>query len=131
MNTSAIIEAYYAAFNRGDFAAMVAMVADDFAHDPNQSTRRVGKPLFSEFLAKMNRCYREQVTELTVMSHGTRGAAEFVIVGDYVVAEDGLPAARGQSYRLAVGAFFEINNGCVARVTNYYNLEDWLAQVSK
>ncbi len=41
----------------------------------------------------------------------------------------GLPEARGQTYELPVGAFFEIRDGKVARVTNYYNLNDWIAQV--
>jgi hypothetical protein len=27
------------------------------------------------------------------------------------------------------GAFFEIENGFITRVTNYYNLQDWIAQV--
>ena len=27
------------------------------------------------------------------------------------------------------GAFFALRDGVIARVTNYYNLEDWLAQV--
>lgn len=110
---------------------MLSMVTDDFAHDPNQGQRRVGKNLFSEFLAKMDRCYREQVVDLVVMVNGNRAAAEFVINGNYLVAEDGLPPAHGQTYRLPVGAFFDLRDGKIARVTNYYNLEDWLAQVAK
>ncbi len=27
------------------------------------------------------------------------------------------------------GAFFDIRDGKIARVTNYYNLQDWIAQV--
>jgi steroid delta-isomerase-like uncharacterized protein len=131
VDAQALITRYYAAFNAGDFAGMTAMVTDDFAHDPNQGTRRVGKALFTEFLAKMDRCYREQVVDLVVMANGNRAAAEFVINGQYLVAEDGLPPAHGQAYRLPVGAFFDIRDGKIARVTNYYNLEDWLAQVSK
>ncbi len=131
MDSQAVITRYYAAFNAGDFAGMTTMVTDDFAHDPNQSNRRVGKALFSEFLADMDRCYREQVVDLVVMANGNRAAAEFVIQGNYLVAQAGLPPAHGQTYRLAVGAFFELRDGKIARVTNYYNLEDWLAQVSK
>ncbi|MBP9087702.1 MAG: nuclear transport factor 2 family protein, partial [Kofleriaceae bacterium] len=116
-----VIANYYAAFNAGDFAAMTAMVTDDFVHDPNQGKRRVGKALFTEFLADMNRCYREQVVDLVVMVNGPRAAAEFVINGSYLVAQDGLPAAHGQAYRLPVGAFFELRDGKIARVTNYYN----------
>ena len=46
-----------------------------------------------------------------------------------VATDEGLPEARGQRYVLPAGAFFEIRDGKVARVTNYYNLNDWIAQV--
>ena len=52
--------------------------------------------------------------------------------GAYLVfgREDaGLPEARGQAYVLPGGAFFDIRGGRIARVSNYYNLEDWIAQV--
>ena len=38
--------------------------------------------------------------------------------------------ARGQSYRLPAGAFFAIKNGQIAQVTTYYNLADWIRQIS-
>jgi steroid delta-isomerase-like uncharacterized protein len=60
---------------------------------------------------------------------GTRAAAEFYIRGTYLNTDEGLPPATGQTYHLRVGAFFEIKEGLVARVTNYYNLTDWLRQV--
>ena len=60
---------------------------------------------------------------------GSRAAAEYVVHGEYLVGDEGLPPAHGQHYVLPGGAFFEIVDGQIARVTNYYNLEDWLAQV--
>jgi hypothetical protein len=30
---------------------------------------------------------------------------------------------------LPAGAFFELKDGKISRVTNYYNLNDWIAQV--
>jgi steroid delta-isomerase-like uncharacterized protein len=61
---------------------------------------------------------------------GSRAAAEFTVLGKYLVADAGLPLATGQTYRLPAGAFFEIRDSKVARISNYYNLEDWLKQVS-
>ena len=129
--TLALVTRYYAAFNAGDREAMLACLADDVVHDLNQGPREHGKAAFRTFMARMDRCYREQVVELVVMAaaDGSRAAAEFFILGSYLHADDGLPPAHGQSYRLRVGAFFEIEAGRIARVTNYYNLEDWLAQV--
>ena len=51
------------------------------------------------------------------------------MLGTYLAADEGLPPAQGQTYRLPAGAFFELRDGKVARVTNYYNLQDWLRQV--
>lgn len=127
----ALVKTYYATFNRGDREAMLALLADDVVHDINQGDRETGRAAFRAFLERMDRCYREQVTDLVVMAtaDGRRAAAEFVILGTYLAAGEGLPPATGQSYRLPVGAFFELRDGRVARVTNYYNLGDWLRQV--
>ena len=126
-----LIEAYYAAFNDGDWAGMLACLTEDVAHDINQGPRETGLEAFRAFLTRMERCYRESVEELVVMvgADGQRGAAEFVIHGAYLAADEGLPPATGQTYVLPVGAFFELRDGRIARVTNHYNLEDWLRQV--
>ncbi|GGC37790.1 hypothetical protein GCM10011504_15180 [Siccirubricoccus deserti] len=129
--TTPLIHAYYDAFGRGDRAAMLALLAEDVAHDVNQGSRAIGKPAFAEFLDHMDRCYRESIHELAVMvdATGTRAAAEFVVEGEYLATDAGLPEARGQRYRLPAGAFFTIAGGRITRVTTYYNLQDWLRQV--
>ncbi len=126
-----LLRRYYAAFNAADWNGMLDCLTEDVAHDVNQGGRETGRPAFAAFLARMERCYRERVEDLVVMvsADGTRGAAEFTIHGTYLVADEGLPAATGQAYVLPVGAFFDIRDGRIARVTNYYNLQDWLRQV--
>jgi steroid delta-isomerase-like uncharacterized protein len=64
-----------------------------------------------------------------VSADGARAAAEYVVLGTYKATDEGLPPASGQTYRLPGGAFFSIEAGRIARVTNYYNLQDWLRQV--
>ena len=127
-----LVLAYYAAFNRGDWDAMLALVTDDVAHDINQGARETGKPAFAQFLARMNRCYREQLRDIVVLANigGARVAAEYTVHGEYLADDTGLPPAHGQKYVLPGGAFFDVRDGRIARVTNYYNLEDWVAQVS-
>ena len=129
--TLALIHAYYDAFNRQDAEAMLAMLADDVRHEPSQGTPRIGKAAFAEFLAHMNRCYAETVIDPIVLAdaEGTRAAAEFMLDGRYLVTDDGLPDAAGQTYHLRVGAFFDIAEGRISRVSNHYNLADWIAQV--
>ncbi|HAC66653.1 MAG TPA: isopropylmalate/homocitrate/citramalate synthase [Pseudomonas sp.] len=131
MPTTDLIDAYYAAFNAGDMERFLDLLTEDVVHDINQGERQVGKAAFAIFMAHMNRCYRERLTDLVVMSepNGRRAAAEFVVHGEYLASDEGLPAANGQTYQLPAGAFFEIRDGKVARVTNYYNLNDWIAQV--
>jgi steroid delta-isomerase-like uncharacterized protein len=127
-----VIEAYYRAFNSGDFAGMLQLLSHDVVHDINQSTREVGKEAFAEFLDRMNTSYHEQLSELVIMgdSIGKRFAAEFIVDGVYLKADPGFPEARGQRYRLPAGAFLEVQSGLITRVTTYYNLADWLMQVS-
>lgn len=131
-----LVHDYYAAFNRGDWAGMTALLADDVAHDLNQGPREAGRAAFDAFLARMARSYRERLDGITVMADdgGLRAAAEYVVHGEYLADDAGLPPARGQRYVLPGGAFFalraEADGGLrIARVSNYYNLEDWLAQV--
>lgn len=127
-----LIRAYYQAFNTGDRGAMCALLDADVVHDVNQGTRRHGVAAFREFLAGMDAAYEERIEELVIMTEpsGTRAAAEFCVVGQYLRTEFGLPEAHGQPYRLPAGAFFEMRGGRIARVTTTYNLRDWIAQVS-
>lgn len=129
--TRRLIQSYYAAFNADDHDAMLACVSDDVAHDINQGARQSGKPAFRDFLAHMDRCYRERLTDVVVMTSpdGARAAAEFVVHGEYLATDEGLPPATGQTYVLPAGAFFEIRDGRIARVSVHYNLADWIAQV--
>lgn len=126
-----VIQNYYETFNTGDREAFLALLTEDVEHDINQGKTESGKVEFRAFLARMDRCYCEQVIDLVVFANDTctRGAAEFFIDGEYLATDDGLPPALGQRYHLRVGAFFELRDGLVSRVTNYYNLEDWLQQV--
>jgi steroid delta-isomerase-like uncharacterized protein len=126
----AVIRAYYAAFNRGDWDGMCALLSEDVAHDLNQGERQLGREAFRRFLDRMAQSYREQLRDIAVMTgEGGRAAAEYVCEGEYLAAAEGLPPARGQRYVLPGGAFFEVRDGKIRRVTNYYNLTDWLRQV--
>ncbi|KAA2313930.1 isopropylmalate/homocitrate/citramalate synthase [Pseudooceanicola sediminis] len=127
------IQRYFAAFNAGDTPAMLECLSDDVAHHVNEGEVRRGKALFAAFCAHMSRCYREELTDMVVFSGdgGRRGAAEYVVNGTYLESDSGLPEARGQTYRLPAGSFFDLDDaGLICRVTTYYNLADWVAQVS-
>lgn len=127
-----LVLGYYAAFNRGDREAMLALLADDVVHDLNQGAREAGKAAFAAFMQRMDASYREQLHDIVVLAtqDGDRAAAEYTVHGQYLKDDAGLPPARGQAYVLPGGAFFDIRDDRIARVSNYYNLQDWIAQVS-
>ena len=130
--TEALIRRYYDAFNRGDIDGMLACVADDVVHDVNQGERREGRDRFHAFCARMAHHYKETLDGITIMTSadGARAAAEFNVRGAYLKSETGMPDATGQTYALPAGTFFAIRDGRIARITTYYNLTEWIMQVS-
>ena len=127
-----VVADYFAAFNAGDTEAMLATLTEDVAHHVNEGDVRVGKKKFAEFCAHMARCYRENLTDIVIMtsSNGSRVATEFVVNGTYLQTDTGLPEARGQTYQLPAASFMTLHDGKIARVTTYYNLADWMRQVT-
>jgi steroid delta-isomerase-like uncharacterized protein len=130
--TMELLGRYYACFNAGDTDGMLGLMGAEVVHDINQGGSEVGLEAFRAFFVRMNRCYRESVSELQILvsDDGTRAAAEFIVHGTYLATDEGLPEACGQTYDLPAGAFFSVLHGKIQRVTMYYNLQDWLNQVN-
>lgn len=126
-----LIKRYYDTFNSGNREALLELLAGDIVHEINEGNPETGHGEFRSFLDRMDRCYEEQVEDLVVFTsdHPGRAAAEFFIRGRYIATDEGLPAAKGQTYHLRVGAFFEAKDGFITRVTNHYNLAAWLKMV--
>ena len=133
----ALVRAYYAAFNSGDRDRFLALLAEDVVHDVSGGAREVGREAFARFMRHMDRCYRELIDDLVVMTEptGTQAAATFTVNGVYVETDPGVPPgtppARGQIYVLPAAAFFRLRNGRVAAIANHYRMDDWVAQVSE
>jgi steroid delta-isomerase-like uncharacterized protein len=129
---NATVKAYFDAFNAGDIPAMLECLSDDVAHHVNEGNVRVGKAAFAEFCAHMDHCYDEQLTDMVIFDAqgGARAAAEYIVNGTYKATDACLPEARGQTYKIAAGSFFDLADGKITRVTTRYNLNDWTAQVA-
>jgi len=127
----ALVRQWYQRFNDGDRAGMLALLAEDAVHDINQGGRETGLPAFKAFLERMDRSYREQISGLVVMSDasGSHAAAEFLVDGTYIATDSGLPPASGQTYVLPAGAFFQVKDGRISRVSTSYNLPAWIRMV--
>ena len=132
IETAALIRRYFEAFNAGDSEAMIAFLTDDVIHDVNQGERRTGKDKFRAFNARMTHHYNEHLDGIAVMvsKDGTARRRRVQCQRHLSSTDSGLPAAKGQTYMLPAGTFFAIRDGKIARVTTYYNLTDWIAQVS-
>jgi steroid delta-isomerase-like uncharacterized protein len=130
MDAKEIVKNYYACFNAKDWNGMLALVSPEVRHEANQGGIYIGKEKFAAFVKRMEECYDEQLEEMVIMGEGDRVAAEFVVHGVYKLAEEGLPVANNQKYVLPAGAFLEVTDGLISRVTTYYNLPLWISMVS-
>jgi len=132
-STLEIIKNYYDSFNDQNLNHFLNLLDENVIHDINQSKTEIGKAAFSEFMESAYFHYKEKVTDLIIIANedGSVAAAKFVVEGTYLNTAEELPKAKGQFYRLACGAFFTVKNQKITQVTNYYNLQDWLRQVSE
>ncbi len=130
--TLALVRRYYDAFNAGDAAGMRDCLTDDIEHRVNEGAHRIGKAKFAEFCGHMGVSYRETLKDMVIFAtdDGARAAAEFVVHGTYLQTDPGLPEAKGQTYILPAGGFFDVKDGKISRITTFYNLNDWISQVS-
>ena len=130
-NVKTIIQNYYDAFNEGNDDKLCSLLHKDVIHDINQGGEERGVEKFLAFLKHMRKCYDERVYDLVIFANDAnrRGSAEFFVKGKYIKTDGSLPEAKGQTYDLRVGAFFDLENDKIARVTTYYNLQEWLKMV--
>lgn len=130
-NTHELIQKYYESFNHGQDESMLSCLEENVIHEVNQGKTQEGKEAFRCFLKHMNECYKENLTDLVIMSSqdGKKAAAEFIVNGKYLKTDGTLPPAHGQEYKIKAGTFFEVQDGLISRVTTYYNLPQWIEMV--
>ena len=128
-----IVQQYYQCFNRKDWNGMLALLASDVRHEVNQGDTRIGIDRYTAFLQHMDECYDEQLSDLVFFTEpaGRRVACEFTVNGVYTKTDGDLVLARNQTYVLPAGAFLEVADGKITRVTTYYNLPLWIKLVSE
>lgn len=126
-----LIEKYFNAFNNADYETMISLLHPEIEHDINQGSTKKGIAEFKTFLAHMDDCYKENLENIVVMDsgNGKNFSAEFIVNGVYKKTDGSLPAARGQTYKIRAGSFFEVENSKIKRVTTYYNLPQWIELV--
>lgn len=131
MTSLDIVQQYYQHFNAQNWEGMLSLLSDNIRHEVNQGEPRIGLGLYREFLQHMDECYAEQLKDMVFFTEpsGQRIACEFVVHGIYKKTDGDLTPAHGQPYVLPAGAFLEVAEGKITRVTTYYNLPLWLKLV--
>jgi len=127
------IKHYYACFNSQNWQGMLELLHPNVRHDINQGETQVGTEAYRSFLRHMDETYEEQLKDMVFLFDTTenRFACEFTVHGVYKKTDGNLPPAHGQTYTLPAGAFLEMRDGKIFRVTTYYNLTDWIKMVSE
>jgi len=127
-----LLERYILAFNRGDWSGMLEQLDACVTHEPDRGEPEVGRDRFGAFLQARARCYLEVLTDVRILisGDGRHAAAEYVISGQYLATDPGMPLARGQRYRLPGAGFFEFRRGSITRISQYRNLSTWHQQLS-
>lgn len=111
-----LVLAYCSAFNRGDWAGMLALLDDDIEHQFDHGPRESGKPAFAQFLQRWQLNRNERLRDIVVMASpdGARAAAE------YLVERHPVAGAGGQHDSERGGAFFSISDAHIRRVSHYH-----------
>ena len=133
MTAKEITQQYYQYFNEQNWEGMLSLLDENIRHEVNQGEARIGKTLYREFLAHMDDCYAERLTDMVFFEEpsGARVAVEFTVNGVYKKTDGDLLEAHGQGYVLPAGAFLDVSSqGKITRVTTYYNLPLWIKLVS-
>jgi len=127
-----LLLSYHAAFNRADWDAVLALLTDDVVHDLEHGVREIGRDAFADHLECMQSSRSEQLRDVVVLValDGDRAAAEYTVHGHPHRIDEGVPTVNGLAYVLHGGAFFEVREDRIARVTSYCNREAGLTQVS-
>ncbi len=97
------------------------MLDEDVVHEINEGSVRAPARKLSARLPAAHGplAYKETVEDLVVFGTpaGDRAAAGSTSAAN-TATDSGTSPAKGQNYRLRVGAFFEIRDNKIARVTN-------------
>lgn len=130
-DTFLLIQSYYEAFNEKDMKKFLSLLSEDVVHDINQGRTEIGKQTFENFMNRMNEMYSETVHDVIILTSadGQHASARFHVSGNYLKTDPGLPPAKGQPYILSAGAFFEVEGKKITRISNYYNLDEWIKQI--
>ncbi len=120
-DTCELITSYYKAFNALDWSSLLKLVSEDVVHDISPLRRECGRSALSAHLLHTQGLQREHVFDIVVMTDDSarHAAAEYMVLG-FPLEDCNHPGeCPPQTYRLSMGAFFEIEAGHICRISQY------------
>ncbi|WP_155825875.1 nuclear transport factor 2 family protein [Hirschia maritima] len=122
-NPAELVERYVTLSNHDDIDGVLACCADNIMFEtvmnPRGSMRLQGKAQVREVLAGTMAAFKDRSHRLaSIISQGNRVAAETVFTG-VALAELGDGVRPGDKVAIRGATIFEIENGLIARITDY------------
>lgn len=129
---NSLVQNYYKTFVAKDLSGFLALLTEDVVHEINQGPTEKGKTQFKTFMEDHFSHGDQCVDDLIVFSSpdGKYATSRFNCSGKYMKTVEGYPPANGQFWKIPVVTYFEIRDDRISHVAVYYNLKDWINQVS-
>lgn len=129
-----LVKTYYTALDDKDMNQFFSLMDPNVVHEINQSAPEKGVDKFKDFMKRTSSSFNEKFDNIVILvsDDGKHAAAEWVDHGTYFKDYLGMDVgAHNQKYALTGAHFFEIRDGKIARVTSYYNMTNFAAQIRK
>jgi|CXWL01.1.fsa_nt_gi steroid delta-isomerase-like uncharacterized protein len=131
-STEQLIAQYFSAFNHADWEGMLSLLSPNVVHDVNDRARQSGLEAFTEYSSQQKRHFLEVLSDIVidVPGAGQRAIARYVVSGQYLATQTGLPPARGQRYRIPGESIFDVDGGHITRIISHFDEDKRLQQLS-
>jgi steroid delta-isomerase-like uncharacterized protein len=125
-----VVSSFYDAYARRDIEAMMSHVSDDIVEDLSGIGLVTGAEQEREFLTGVLAAFPDLATEVTrMLACGDVVAAEWRRHGTFSGAPwRGLPAS-GKPFAFRGGAFLEVHDQKITRITGYYDTAEFARQI--
>lgn len=132
MKSHELIQTYYREFNKRDVTGLLKTLHPAVIHTSFAGNTEIGLEAFQKYILGVFDCVKETVSNVIILNSddGKYAAAQVVCDGVYIKTAYNYPLARNQKYSVACHSFFEIKDGLIYKLSNYFNEKDWLAQIS-
>ncbi len=131
-DSSTLITAYYQAIESQHLDKFMDLLSDKVVHDINEGETEIGKDKFKTFMMDQFSHGKIKIKDLIILtsSDGQYAMSRFICSGTYDKSIAGYPKAHGQKWEIPVVSYFKIENNKISQVAVYYNLKNWVNQLS-